>query len=89
MDNAKKHYVYTLRCADGTYYTGYTTNIEQRINKHERGLGAKYTRGRGPFQLVFTKEFPTKTEAMRAEYRIKKMPRYKKEQFFVLENRKG
>ncbi|WP_026092434.1 GIY-YIG nuclease family protein [Calidifontibacillus oryziterrae] len=76
-----KHYVYILRCNDGTYYTGYTNDLEKRLNKHQAGKGAKYTRGRTPVQLIFSQEYDTKTEAMHAEYRIKQLTREQKEAY--------
>ncbi|MFC0190356.1 GIY-YIG nuclease family protein [Fictibacillus aquaticus] len=75
----KQHAVYILECADGTYYTGYTNELERRLQMHESGKGAKYTRGRGPLKLLFHAEFQTKQEAMQAEYAIKQMSRKNKE----------
>jgi putative endonuclease len=74
-----KHFVYILECKDGTYYTGYTNEMTKRLRKHEEGRGAKYTRGRGPFRIVFQEAFSTKNEAMRAEFAIKKLNRARKE----------
>lgn len=74
-----KHYVYMLRCKDGSLYTGYTNNVKTRLKKHEEGKGAKYTRGRGPFIIEAVKPFSTKSEALQEEYRVKRMPRPKKE----------
>ena len=67
-----------LRCADLTLYTGVTTNLAQRIAKHTNGTGAKYTRGRGPFNVLFTEEHATKSAALQRELRIKKMTRAQK-----------
>ena len=75
----KKHYVYILRCADGTFYTGYTTDPERRTRVHNSGKGAKYTRARLPVELIYTEEFDDKSEAQRREYAIKKMSRAEKE----------
>ena len=80
MEEQDKHYVYMLRCKDGTLYTGYTTNLKKRVMMHELGKGAKYTRGRGPFQVVFCQSFVTKQEAMKTEYKIKQLNRKEKEQ---------
>ncbi|NHM33476.1 GIY-YIG nuclease family protein [Neobacillus terrae] len=80
MEN-KGHYFYVLTCRDGSYYGGYTNNLERRLKLHNEGKGAKYTRGRGPVSLTFAKEFDTKEEAMKAEYRFKQLTRLKKEQF--------
>jgi len=73
-----KHYVYILRCRDNTFYTGYTVNINRRLQLHEAGKGAKYTRGRGPFELVYKESFPTKSAALQREYEIKRWNRQKK-----------
>jgi len=66
------YYVYILRCGDGTLYTGWTNDLENRVKAHKEGRGAKYTRGRGPLQLVYTEEFENKSEAVKREYYIKK-----------------
>jgi putative endonuclease len=79
VKSESKHYVYILECKDGTYYTGYTNELEQRLRKHEEGKGAKYTRGRGPLKLVYQASFPTKQEAMSMEFAIKKLNRAAKE----------
>lgn len=75
----KKHYVYILKCADGTYYTGYTTDPQRRTQVHNSGRGAKYTRARRPVELIYTEEFDDKTEAQRREYAIKQLTRAEKE----------
>lgn len=71
----QEHMVYMLRCGDNTLYTGYTNDLEHRLAMHQEGKGAKYTRGRGPFQVVYIEKFPTKSEAQKREYWIKKLPR--------------
>ena len=73
------NYTYIVRCRDNTFYTGWTTNIEKRIEVHNSGKGAKYTKSRRPVELVYFEEFNTKEEAMRREYEIKQMTRKKKE----------
>jgi len=73
------YYVYILRCGDVTLYTGWTNDLENRLKAHKEGRGAKYTRGRGPLQLVYTEEFENKSEAVKREYYIKKMSRKQKE----------
>ncbi|HLR68824.1 GIY-YIG nuclease family protein [Virgibacillus alimentarius] len=77
MEN-EKHIVYILKCKDNTLYTGYTNHLENRLKMHTEGKGAKYTRGRGPFQVMFIEKFPTKEEAMQNEYKIKKLSRQEK-----------
>ncbi|HEU5140315.1 MAG TPA: GIY-YIG nuclease family protein [Bacillales bacterium] len=74
-----RHYVYTVRCKDGTYYTGYTNDLSKRIKAHQEGKAAKYTRGRAPVKLVRVCEYETKTDAMKAEYRFKRLKRSEKE----------
>ena len=74
------HFVYILKCKDDTLYTGYTTDISRRIRAHEEGKGAKYTRGRSPFELVYQASCPSKSEAMQLEARIKKLSRKRKMQ---------
>ncbi|MGT2755158.1 GIY-YIG nuclease family protein [Streptococcus ovis] len=70
MEN--KAYMYVLECADGTLYTGYTTDVKRRLTTHNAGKGAKYTRARLPVTLLYQEEFPNKQEAMRAEALFKK-----------------
>jgi putative endonuclease len=79
VKNNDNHYIYILECGDGSYYTGYTNDLTQRLRKHEEGKGAKYTRGRGPLRLVFQESFSTKQEAMRMEFAVKKLNRSEKE----------
>jgi len=70
-----KHIVYILHCKDDTLYTGYTTDLKRRITMHEQGKGAKYTRGRGPFKLVYREELDSKSQALQREIEIKKLQR--------------
>lgn len=72
------NYVYILECSDGTLYTGWTTDINRRIQEHNDGIGAKYTRGRHPVKLMHLEEFETKQQALKRECTIKKLPRKKK-----------
>lgn len=73
------HYVYLLECADGSLYTGYTTDPERRLDEHNAGTGAKYTRGRTPVSLVHTESFESRSAAMAREYAIKQLSRAAKE----------
>ena len=73
------HYVYVLECADGTFYTGYTTDPERRVDEHDAGKGAKYTRGRTPVELRHVETFESKSAAMSREYEVKQLPRRAKE----------
>ena len=72
------HYVYILRCADNTLYTGYANHLEERIVAHNTGKGAKYTRGRGPVVLVYYESYDDKSEALKREYALKQFSREKK-----------
>ena len=72
------HFVYIVRCSDNSLYTGYTNNIEARINKHNAGTGAKYTKIRRPVVLVYQEMYETKSEALRREYEIKTFTRQRK-----------
>lgn len=74
----KKNYVYILKCSDGTFYTGWTTDIEARVNTHNSGSGAKYTRGRRPVSLVYYEELPDRSAALKREAAIKRLPKKKK-----------
>lgn len=69
------NYTYIVRCADGTLYCGWTNDIEKRIEAHNSGKGAKYTKARRPVSLVYFEEFETKQEAMSREANIKKLSR--------------
>ena len=72
-------YLYILRCGDGTLYTGITTDVGKRLAAHRAGRGAKYTRGRGPLELVHREELPGHSAALKREYEIKAMTRQEKE----------
>ncbi len=71
-------YVYVLRCADGTLYTGWTNHLRERVEAHNSGKGAKYTKPRRPVTLVYYESFETKQEAMSREYAIKRLSRKEK-----------
>ena len=73
------NYVYLLRCADGTLYCGWTTDMEARLKAHNAGKGAKYTRSRRPVALVYTEEYEDRHEALSREWHIKRMSRAEKE----------
>jgi putative endonuclease len=73
------HYVYVLECSDGTFYTGYTTDVDRRVREHEAGEGAKYTSGRTPVSLVHVEEFDSCSAAMSREHEVKSLSRAEKE----------
>ena len=72
------HYVYVLRCGDGTLYTGYTTDVQRRLREHADGEGPKYTRGRTPLELVHVEAFDSRSVAMAREHEIKRLDRREK-----------
>ena len=74
----KPWYLYIVECRDGTFYTGITTDIKKRIDAHNSGRGAKYTRGRGPVKLMHLRRYKDRSAATKAEYKIKKLKRGKK-----------
>ena len=73
------HHVYVLACADETFYTGYTTDVQRRVAEHNAGEGAKYTRGRTPVEVVHTESFETRSAALSREYEVKQLSRTEKE----------
>ena len=78
MNEKREHFVYILKCADGTLYTGYTTDPERRLRVHNSGKGAKYTRSRLPVELVHLEKFDDKIKAQKREYAIKRLSREQK-----------
>lgn len=74
-ENSKTNYVYIIQCADGTLYTGWTTDLKSRMEAHNSGAGAKYTRGRNPVRLVYSEIYETRGEALKREIQIKKLNR--------------
>ena len=80
----KRWYVYILRCGDGSLYTGVTTDVQSRLEAHRSGKGAKYTRGRGPLELVYREECGTHSEALKREIAIKSLTREEKRKLIDL-----
>ena len=78
MEKTKKHFVYILETEHNKLYCGYTDNVEKRFKAHLNGTGAKFTRANKPLRIVYTKEFETKSEALKEECRIKKLPKPEK-----------
>jgi len=78
---SKKYYVYIVECSDGTYYTGYTTDVDRRINEHNfSSRSAKYTRSRRPVKLLYFEEYDSVSSALKREYAIKKLSKKSKKQ---------
>lgn len=82
-------FTYVLRCADGSLYTGWTTDIESRLKAHNAGSGAKYTRSRTPVELIASWQFCNKSEAMKKEYAIKQLSRTEKIKLIEKTNKAG
>ena len=74
------NYVYILECSDGSWYTGWTNDLEHRIETHNSGQGAKYTRSRLPVRLIYSEEYETASQARSREYAIKRLTRAQKEE---------
>lgn len=72
-------YLYMLRCGDGSLYTGITTDVPRRFRAHSQGMGAKYTRGRGPLELVYQERCGTHSQALRRELEVKSLRRAEKQ----------
>lgn len=73
------YYVYILRCIDGSFYCGFTNDVQKRFEKHKSGKGAKYTRSHLPLEIVYVEKFETKSDALKRECEIKAMTRLQKE----------
>lgn len=71
-------FVYILECADGSYYTGWTTDLDRRVAAHNAGQGGRYTRSRRPVKLVYWEEHPDRRSAQRRELALKQLPRARK-----------
>lgn len=72
-----------LKCSDGTLYTGWTNDLEKRVEAHNSGKGAKYTKARSPVELAYYEEFETKEQAMKREYAIKQLGRKEKQKLIA------
>ena len=77
------NYTYMLKCSDGTLYTGWTNDLEKRVEAHKSGKGAKYTKPRRPVELAYYEEFETKEQAMKREYAIKQLGRKEKQELIA------
>ena len=82
------NYTYILRCSDGTFYTGWTNDLEKRLKAHNEGSASKYTRARRPVELIYFEVFETKQEAMSREYAIKRISREEKQKLISSKNEK-
>ena len=84
MDDELRHHMYVVECADGSWYTGYATDVERRVAAHNAGRGAKYTKVRRPVVLLASAAFESKHEAMSAEFRFKRLSRPRKAELLEL-----
>lgn len=75
--------VYILKCADGSLYTGITNDLDARVAAHSEGTGAKYTKGRGPFEVVYVENCENRSAATKREMAVKKLSRAEKEKLFA------
>jgi len=80
-------FVYILRCADRTFYTGVATDVAARVDRHNGGKGAKYTRGRRPVQLVYSERIGSRAAAQRREFAIKALSRADKQRLIAVGRR--
>jgi putative endonuclease len=78
-----EYFVYIVRCADGSLYTGWTTDLERRLNEHNRGVASKYTRARLPLRLVYHEQMLSKSDALKREFAIKKLTRAQKKKLLA------
>lgn len=76
-------YLYILKCKDGTLYTGIATDVQKRLEMHRSGKGAKYTRGRGPLELVYSEECENHSQALKRECEVKKLTKERKQQLIL------
>ncbi len=77
-DKHPEHFIYIVRCSDGTLYTGWSHDVEARVAKHNSGKGSKYTRSRLPVVLIYKEKQQNKSAAMKREYAIKRLSRREK-----------
>ncbi len=80
---SKQYFFYVLLCRDHSFYGGFTTDLNRRVNEHNKGVGAKYTRNRRPVRLLYHEEYTDKAAALKAEYAFKHQSRHKKEVFLL------
>ena len=83
LDQQQNNYVYIVRCSDQTLYTGWTNHLKERIDAHNAGKGAKYTKARRPVKLVYFETFEYKSDALKREYQIKQLKKIEKEKLIL------
>lgn len=85
METPSEHFFYVLECGDGSYYAGYTNDLERRVRVHNEGKGAKYTRAKLPVRCIYNETHETQRAAMQAEYKFKQLTRANKERYIEKE----
>ena len=80
--------LYILRCGDGSLYTGITVDVESRLAQHREGTGAKYTRGRGPLELVYVEDCESRSQALKREHQVKSLTKAEKLALIQAENKR-
>lgn len=83
MERSNKHTFYVLECKDGSYYAGYTNDLKKRVDVHNSGKGAKYTKARLPVLCIYQEVHETKQLAMKAEYAFKQLKKKKKLEYIA------
>ena len=78
--------LYIIRCNDNSMYTGITTDLQRRLSSHLKGTGAKYTKGKGPFEILHTEQYNNRSEASKREYQVKKLTLQKKLDLIAIKN---
>jgi putative endonuclease len=78
-----RYWVYIIRCKDGSYYTGYTNDLKNRVKLHKSGKGAKYLRGKGPLKLIHSEEYKYFKDAIKRENEIKSLPKKLKKEIVL------
>lgn len=80
--SSKPYWLYLLECRDGSYYAGIALDVQKRFEQHLAGKGAAYTRSRPPVRVLACRRFPGRSEALKAEYAVKQLPKSRKQGFF-------
>jgi putative endonuclease len=79
----KPYWLYLLECQGGSFYAGIALDVQKRLAEHRQGKGAAYTRSRPPVALLACRQYPSRSEALKAEYAIKQLPKARKLKFFL------
>lgn len=80
----KPYWLYLLECVGGSFYAGIAVDVQKRFEKHKAGKGAAYTRSRPPIRVLAMRAYPNRSDAQKAEYAVKQLPKIRKVDFFAL-----